>query len=121
VTDSLTGFGYPFRFKDGGLRRASGFEKLEQDLIFLLSTRQGERVMQRGYGAGLQHRLQEPNDATMRALFRHDMERALSFYLPVVRLTAPIRLQARDAEATVFIQYSARPSDMVRELRLRVS
>jgi phage baseplate assembly protein W len=65
VTPALAGLGFPFRIRAGGVVRAAGFDKLDQDVRHLLGTRVGERVLRRGYGGGVHHRVQEPNDATL--------------------------------------------------------
>src|SRR5947199_7502626 len=58
MNDRLVGFAFPFRIGGGGISRASSFEKLEQNVRHLLSTRLSERVMLRTYGGGVHQRLQ---------------------------------------------------------------
>jgi phage baseplate assembly protein W len=119
MNEPLTGFAFPFRFV-GGVKRATHFEKIEHNVRHLLSTRLGERVMRRTYGGGVHHRLQSPNDATLRALIKHEIEQGLQLYLPEVQLTAPIRLTSREAELTILIEYRADPQDVVRRLQLQI-
>ncbi len=116
----LFGFAFPFRISRGGVARASGFEKLQQDLRQLLSTRLGERVMLRAYGGGVHHRLQDPNAATLRALVKHEIEEALRLYLPDVRLVSPIQIRSVEEELRISFEYIADPSDVVRSLELQV-
>lgn len=116
----LAGIAFPFRVA-GGVRRARDFEKVAQDVRHLLGTRLGERVMLRGYGGGVHHRLQSPNDATLRALVRHEVEESLRVYMPGVELVAPIRLFAAEEALTVSIEYRADPGDIVRRLELEVA
>ena len=118
---SLSGFGFPFRIVEGGVSRANGFEKIEQNIRHLLGTRLGERVMLRTYGGGVHHRIQDPDDATLRALIKHEIEQALRSYMPEVQLTAPIQVIAREAELTVNIDYRADPNDVVRRLELQLA
>jgi len=120
MTKELTGFAFPFRIKNGGVSRSRGIEKIEQNLRHLLSTRLGERVMLRTYGGGVHHRLQEPNEATLRALIKHEIEQGLRRYMPEVQLTAPIRLASRESELTIVIEYTANPQDVVRRLELHI-
>jgi|SRR5688500_5423301 phage baseplate assembly protein W len=120
MTGPLIGIAFPFRIVQGGVQRSVGFEKLEQNLMHLLSTRLRERVMLRNYGAGVHHRLQEPNDAPLRALIRYEIEQALRIFMPEVRLTAPIRLVPDEAQLTIFIEYQANPQDIVRRLEIRL-
>jgi phage baseplate assembly protein W len=118
--ESLIGFAFPFRIANGGVRRARGFEKIKQNVRHLLSTRLGGRVMLRTYGGGVHHRLQEPNDATLRALIKHEIEQALRTYMPEVQLMAPIQLTAHEGELTIVIEYTADPRDVVRRLELQI-
>lgn len=117
---TLQGFAFPFRIRAGGVGRAAGMEKIEQDVIHLLSTRLGERVMLRNYGGGIYHRLQEPNTNTLHALVKHEIEQALRTFLPDVRLTAPLRLVAEEGQLTVTLEYQANPADVVRRLAFRI-
>ncbi len=114
----LYGFAFPFRIRGGGVDHASGYEKIEQDVIHLLSTRLGERVMLRSYGGGVHHRLQEANDNTLRSLIKHEIEMALRTFMPDVRLTAPLKLVPDEGQLTIFVEYSASPQDVVRRLVL---
>lgn len=116
----LLGFAFPFRIAGGGISPASGFDKIEQNVRHLLSTRLGERVMLRTYGGGVHHRLQSPNDATLRALVKHEIEQALRLYMPEVQLTAPIQLSSDEEELTIIVEYVADPRDLVRRLELQI-
>ena len=120
MNEQLVGFAFPFRIVNGGVSRASGFEKIEQNVRHLLGTRLGERVMLRTYGGGVHQRLQEPNDTTLSALIKHEMEQALRIFMPEVRLTAPIRLVAHEEELTIVVEYVADPQDVVRRLELQL-
>jgi phage baseplate assembly protein W len=120
VTAPLVGFGFPFRIVDGAVGRARDLEKIEQNVRHALSTRLGERPLRRTYGGGVHHRLQAPNDATLRALIRHEIEQALRAHLPEVRLVSPLDLESREEELTIVVQYAADPGDAVRRLELRV-
>ena len=116
MNERLTGFAFPFRI-NGSVKRASDFEKIEQNVRHLLSTRFGERVMLRTYGGGLHQRLQSPNDATLRALVKHEIEQALRLYMPEVQLTAPLNVTSNEAELRVVIDYRANPREVVRRLQ----
>jgi len=119
MSTQLEGIAFPFRI-ERGVNRARGFDKIEQNVRHLLSTRLGERAMLRAYGGGVHHRLQEPNDSTMRALIKHEIEQALRAFMPEVRLTAPIRISASESEMTVVVEYMADPQDVVRRLTLQI-
>jgi phage baseplate assembly protein W len=103
---TLRGMSMPFRVDGGRVRQSAGAEKVADDLRHLLSTRLGERLLRRTYGGGVQHRLQQPNDHTLRTLIRHEIEQALRNHLPQARLTSPIRLTHDESELTVTFEYA---------------
>ncbi len=117
---TLMGFAFPFRIENGSVARSEGVQKIEDDIRQLLSTRLGERVMLRGYGGGVHHRLQDPNAGTLRALVKREIEDALRTFLPEVRLVAPIRVASREEELSVTVEYVVEPLDVVRHLDLRL-
>jgi phage baseplate assembly protein W len=102
---TLRGMSIPFRIKDGRVRQSAGADKVADDLRHLLSTRLGERLLRRTYGGGVQHRLQQPNDHTLRTLVRHEIEQALRGHMPLARLTSPIRLSHDESELTIAFDY----------------
>jgi phage baseplate assembly protein W len=120
VTDRLMGLHFPFRIAGGGVLRSEDFDKIEANLRHLLASRPGERPMLRTYGAGVHHRLQEPNAAPLRALLRREIEQSLRTYMPEVRLTAPVSLSADEERLTVTIEYAVHPRDVVRRLDLQL-
>jgi phage baseplate assembly protein W len=103
---TLRGMAMPFRISGGGVLQSSGSRKVADNLRHLLSTRLGERLLLRGYGGGVQSRLQQPNDHTLRTLIRHEIEQALRIHLPQARLTGPIRLTHDESELTVTFDYA---------------
>ncbi|XXT15200.1 GPW/gp25 family protein [Sorangium sp. So ce429] len=116
----LSGFGFPFRIERGGVARAEGSDKVEQDVRHLLSTRLGERLMRRGYGGGVHRRVQDPNVTTLRALVKREIEDALRLHMPAVRLIAPIRVASAEEELRITIEYAVNPLDVARSLELRI-
>jgi hypothetical protein len=101
----LRGMATPFRIAGGGFQQSSGAGKVADDLRHLLSTRLGERLLRRGYGGGVHHRLHQPNDHTLRTLIRHEIEQALRNHLPQARLAGPIRLTHDESVLTVTFDY----------------
>jgi phage baseplate assembly protein W len=124
MSDTLTGWSFPFRIVRekpsglGGVGRASETDKIAQNLRHLLGTRVGERTMLRSYGGGVQALLQEPNNETTRALFKHDVEQALAVFMPDARLTAPLTLRADQDSIEIVIEYVASPAQVVQRLQL---
>jgi phage baseplate assembly protein W len=115
---TLRGMATPFRIAGGGVRQSSGARKVADNLRHLLSTRLGERLLRRGYGGGVQHRLQQPNDSTLRTLIRHEIEQALRAHLPQARLTGPIRLTHGESELTVSFDYAIAATEPVERVAL---
>jgi phage baseplate assembly protein W len=116
--ERLAGLAFPFRIEGGGLARSTGFEKVEQDVIHLLSVRLGERTMLRSYGGGVHSRREQPNHPALAALVRHEVESALRTHMPDLRLTAPLTVLANEEILTVEIQYAAAPGDVLRRLEV---
>ena len=115
-----SGVAFPFRVTGGRVRGATGAEKIAQDLRHLLATRTGERPMLRAYGGALHHYRQAPNDATLRALFRHEVEQAIRVFLPEVRLTAPVGVAGGEDLVRVAIHYALDGDTAPRRLELEV-
>lgn len=120
MTSRLMGFAFPFRLEGGSVAQSAGGKKVEENIRHLLSTRLRERLMLRGYGGGVHHRLQDPNAATLRALVKREIEEALRAFIPEVRLIAPIRVASAEEELRITIEYLVEPLDIVRQLELRV-
>jgi phage baseplate assembly protein W len=116
--DILTGLAFPFRIESGGVKRSTGLDKIEEDVVHLLSVRLGERPMLRDYGGGVYRRREEPNSPALAALVRHEIEAALRTFFPELRLVGPLTVVARDSVLTVQIQYSASPDDVLRNLEV---
>jgi Bacteriophage baseplate protein W len=72
----------------GGLVYADGPEKVRESIWIILDTEPGERIMRPTFGCGLRRYLGEPNTVAVRALIRHDVERAISAWEPRVKTTA---------------------------------
>lgn len=114
----LRGMSMPFRIEGGRVRQSAGADKVADDLRHLLSTRLGERLLRRTYGGGVQHRLQQPNDHTLRTLVRHEIEQALRNHLPLARLTSPIRLSHNESELTVTFDYVIDSNELAQRVAL---
>jgi phage baseplate assembly protein W len=115
---TLQGMSMPFRVDGGRIRQSAGADKVADDLRHLLSTRLGERVLRRSYGGGVQHRLQEPNDDTLRTLIRYEIEQAVRGHLPLARLTSPILLTHNESELTVTFDYAIDSSELAQHVAL---
>lgn len=85
-------------------------EAIRQDILLLLTTRPGERVMRPAYGCDLHRLLFSPNDDTTAGLAIHYIRRALETWEPRIEAVAVDALRAADdpARLEVEIQYRVR-------------
>jgi Bacteriophage baseplate protein W len=88
-----------------GLALTDGPEKVRQSLRIILDTAPGERIMRPGFGCGLRRYLGQPNSVAVRALIRHDVERAVAACEPRVTVTA-VDVSPGDDPALVTITVS---------------
>src|SRR5438132_3997327 len=81
------GFAFPFRIdqQSGGIAWTEGAAKLQSNVLHLLQTNPGERVMRRDYGGGLRDVVQDPNDDVLRALAQHRIAKAIAEHEPRIR------------------------------------
>lgn len=114
----LAGPAFPFAVVGGRVARSTGDDKVSDDVRHLLATRLGERVLHRTYGGGVHHRLQEPQDSTLRTLVRHEVEQALRLHLPRLRLVGPVRVDPTAEGLRVVLDYRLDPGDVVRRVEM---
>ena len=86
MTEEIYGFSSPFRINPntGGVASAGGADKLKENLIHILLTGGGERVMRRDYGAGLRQLVHDPNNEALRAIVQHQIAKAVGRWEPRV-------------------------------------
>lgn len=81
------GFSLPFRIGEGGgVAMEQGDEKLKENLIHLLLTDIGERVMRRTYGGGMRALLHDPNNDALRAIAQRQIAKAIAEHEPRVQV-----------------------------------
>lgn len=96
------GFAFPFRVASvaeggtGGVVWSEGQEKLRDNLLQLLHTSPGERVMRRAYGGGLRDLVHDPNDEVLRALAEHRIGKAVAETEPRIQLQRVVVQADRD-------------------------
>ncbi|KQN31432.1 hypothetical protein ASF00_01085 [Sphingomonas sp. Leaf34] len=90
MTMPVTGFGFPFRIDPltGGIARATGLDKIRQNIRVILATRLGERPMLRDYGTRLASLVHDPNDEALAVLIRREIQQALLAWEPRIMVTA---------------------------------
>jgi phage baseplate assembly protein W len=92
---ALRGLAFPFRFdaRTGGVRVTEGPEKIRDNLVHILLTDLGERVMRRDWGAGIRQMLHDPVNPVLLSVVRHQVVKAIARAEPRVEVTE-VRLEA---------------------------
>jgi phage baseplate assembly protein W len=82
------GWSFPPTFdrKAQGVKMVSGEKDVQESLQILLSTKIGERVMQPAFGSNLDDLLFESITTTFLTLIQTQIERAIIFYEPRIRI-----------------------------------
>lgn len=86
MPDPIRGFAFPFRFDAGSVVFLDGADKLRNNIVQLLLTDVGERVMHRDYGGGLRAMVHDPNNDALRAVVQHQLGKSLVKWEPRVQL-----------------------------------
>jgi phage baseplate assembly protein W len=102
VTAEPLGLALPFRIDgEGGVAVEAGVEKLRDNVVHILLTSLGERVMRRDYGAGLRQLVHDPVNNALLAVVEHQVIKAIAQAEPRVEVTA-VRVSAhRHGSASV--------------------
>lgn len=79
------GISFPFRFgSSGGVAKSilthSDFSRIKESITQILFTYQNERVMNNLFGSPRQYVFENLDDVTERALFRHEIVKAIETY-----------------------------------------
>ncbi len=88
MNEEIRGFSLPFRIDPatGGVAWARGDEKLKENLIHILLTGAGERVMQPDYGGGIRQLVHDPNNEVLRAVVQHQIAKSIGQWEPRIAL-----------------------------------
>ena len=123
MTDTLTGFAFPFRIggPTGGVMLASGPEKLRDNVVQLLLTNPGERAMHRSYGAGLHALVHDPDNDALGAIVQHQVGRAVRQWEPRAQVRQVV-LARPDLPGTLYLNltFTARPSPVPLNVRVPI-
>jgi Bacteriophage baseplate protein W len=81
----IQGFAFPFQIAaNGAVVTATGTDKLKNNVIHILLTAIGQRVMRRDYGGGLRQLLHDPKNDALRAIVQYQVAKAIGTYEPRV-------------------------------------
>ena len=99
------GFSFPFHIDPatGGVSKARGSDKIRANLLALLQTDPGERVLRRTYGGGLRGLVHEPVGSAFHALLRGQIARAVAHHEPRIELLA-LDVRAGDAPGSTNVE-----------------
>jgi phage baseplate assembly protein W len=84
---SFLGCPYPLvKHPRGFFRTQSGMDQIKSDLLALLLTEPGERVMLPDFGTSLKKFIFEPNDSSVLEQIRNEIARAISIWEPRIAI-----------------------------------
>lgn len=118
---TLRGISIPFRIDPAtrSVVTASGADKLEENIVHILLTGNGERVMRRDYGGGLRQLVHDPNNDALRAIVQHQIAKSIGRWEPRVLLEEVVTRQ-QDGELVAEIRYLVRRTRERRSLSVPI-
>jgi phage baseplate assembly protein W len=107
------GWSFPAELnKTGDIALAADVEDIQQAIMIILGTAQGERLMRPDFGAGLQALVFEPINTTTMALVRHRVEEALISWEPRIdRITVQVTADPPQGRLMIEIRYRVRTTN----------
>ena len=117
MTEEFRGFSIPFRFDPatGGVVQASGTEKIKENIVHILMTGVGERVMRRDYGGGIRQLVHDPNNDALRALVQHQIAKSIGQWEPRVQVQNVVVSQQKGTlivQLHYIIRQTGEPQDL---------
>jgi uncharacterized protein len=123
MTSEIRGFAFPFQIdpRTGGVKDESGDDKLRANIVHILLTNVGERVMRRSYGGGLRQLVHDPNNSALWAIVQHQVGKSIGILEPRV-LLRDLTVSQSDDGATVFVsvKYLVRRTQEVQSLSVPI-
>jgi phage baseplate assembly protein W len=120
----ITGFAFPFAIDPGtgGVKTLSDDDKLRANIVHIVLTNVGERIMRRSYGGGVRQLVQDPNDQILATLIQHQIGKTVGQLEPrVVLQTLTLTRTADGAGLQIDIRYVVRRSQATQTLSIPVS
>jgi Bacteriophage baseplate protein W len=89
MISDVAGMAYPFLIDPatGGVAWATGADKIRQNVMLILSTRYGERPLNRVFGTRIQTLVHDPNDGVLASLLQSQAQQTLLQFEPRVLVT----------------------------------
>lgn len=121
MTEQIRGFSIPFRIDPttGGIAQQAGDEKLKENIIHILMTRLGERVMRRAYGGGVHDMIHDPNNDALVALAQHQIATAIALWEPRVLLQG-LEVFQDGGQLLIRLSYTVRRTNQAESIALPV-
>lgn len=110
MIEAVSGFSIPFRIDratGGAAVQSASAEKLKENLIHILLTGVGERVMRRDYGGGVRQLGHDPNNEALKAIVQHQIARSIGRWEPRVELQS-VAVTQQDGTLIADLQYVIR-------------
>jgi uncharacterized protein len=120
----ITGFAFPFAIDPttGGVKTLSDDNKLRANIVHIVLTNVGERIMRRSYGGGVRQLVQDPNDQILATLIQHQIGKTVGQLEPRVLLqNLSLTRTADGGGLQIDIQYVVRRSQAKQSLSIPVS
>ncbi len=119
MIEQVRGFSIPFRIESttGGVAKESGAEKIKENIIHIILTGVGERVMRRDYGGGVKQLVHDPNNDALNAIVQHQIAKSIGLWEPRVLLQEIRVTQQGNAVAQVASGASAHGGTMIVEIQ----
>lgn len=121
MPEEIVGFSIPFRIDPatGGVAQEAGSEKLKENIIHVLLTEIGERVMRRDYGGGLRQLVHDPNNDALRAIVQHQIGKSLAQFEPRIQLQEVIVTQ-QNGMLTTHLRYVIRRNQQLQSVSVPI-
>ena len=121
MAEELFGFSIPFRIDPatGGVASASGSEKLKENVVHILLTGTGERVMCHDYGGGLRQLVHDPNDAARGAIVQHQIAKSIAQWEPRL-LLEQVTVTQQDGTLIAEVRYAVRRTRQQRSVSVPI-
>lgn len=122
MSTPIRGFSMPFRIDPatGGVAvQEDETEKLKENIIHILLTGVGERVMRRDYGGGMRQLVHDPNNEALRAVVQHQIARTIGRWEPRVLLQS-VTVSQEDGTLVATLQFLVRQTQQQESLSVPI-
>jgi phage baseplate assembly protein W len=122
MSEDILGISIPFRIDRaaGGVAvQSDALEKLKENIIHILLTGNGERVMRRDYGGGVRQLAHDPNNEALKAIVQHQIARSIGRWEPRVELQS-ISVSQEGGTLIADLQYVVRRTQQAESLSVPI-